>query len=80
MEEIIMIVKDVKYQKKKGFLYFMNKHIAWRPNDKIYFTVSLLYDDVNSEEINKRKDKIKLVMHDNRMIIFDFDSASLIDK
>jgi hypothetical protein len=43
---------------------------------KTYFTVSLFYDDISFEQINRKKNMIKLVMNDNKAFVFDFNSAS----
>ena len=48
LEEIIMVVENVKNKKIEGALYLMSERIAWMPKQKNIFTLSHLYVDIKS--------------------------------
>ena len=48
LEEIIMVVENVKNKKIEGALYLMSERIAWMPKQKNVFTLSHLYVDIKS--------------------------------
>jgi len=49
LEEIVMVVENVKHKKIEGALYLMNERIAWMPKQKSVFTVSHHYADIKSK-------------------------------
>lgn len=49
LEEIVMVVENVKHKKVEGALYLMNERIAWMPKQKNFFTVSHHYADIKSK-------------------------------
>jgi transcription initiation factor TFIIH subunit 1 len=48
LEEIKLVVENVKYKKIEGALYLMSERIAWMPKQKNAFTVSHNYVDIKS--------------------------------
>ena len=51
LEEIVMVVENVKNKKIEGALYLMSERIAWMPKQKSVFTVSHHYVDIKSKRI-----------------------------
>lgn len=49
LEEIVMVVENVKNKKIEGALYLMSERIAWMPKQKSVFTVSHHYVDIKSK-------------------------------
>lgn len=45
-EEVLLVVKRVRQRKQDGTLYLMAERIAWGPEGKDRFSVSLLYADI----------------------------------
>lgn len=51
LEEIKLVVENVKQKKMEGALYLMSERIAWMPKGKNTFTVSHYYVDIKSISI-----------------------------
>lgn len=50
LEEIKLVVENVKHKKMEGSLYVMSERIAWMPKGKSAFTTSHYYVDIKSRE------------------------------
>ncbi len=48
LEEIVLVVENVKNKKIEGSLYVMSERIAWMPKQKNVFTISHHYVDIKS--------------------------------
>ena len=48
LEEIVMVVENVKHKKDEGTLYLMSERIAWMQKQKNVFSVSHHYADIKS--------------------------------
>lgn len=49
LEEIKLMVENVKCKKMEGALYLMSERIAWMPKGKSNFSVSHHYVDIKSK-------------------------------
>lgn len=79
LEEIVMVVENVKHKKVEGALYLMNERIAWMPKQKNFFTVSHHYADIKTQKIStegKAKIQLQVVLHDDTSSTFHFISPS----
>ncbi len=50
LEEIVLVVENVKNKKIEGTLYVMSERVAWMPKQKNVFTISHHYVDIKSNE------------------------------
>lgn len=53
LEEIKLVVENVKHKKIEGSLYLMSERIAWMPKQKSAFTTSHHYVDIKSTNCQK---------------------------
>lgn len=75
LEEIVMVVENVKNKKIEGALYLMSERIAWMPKQKSVFTVSHHYVDIKTQKIStegKSKIQLQVVLHDDTSSTFHF--------
>ncbi|PVD33960.1 hypothetical protein C0Q70_05222 [Pomacea canaliculata] len=74
-EEVLLVIKHVRYKKTEGTLYMMGERMAWMLESKNVFSVSHLYADIKVQKISPdSKDKVQLqvVMHDGGASTFQF--------
>lgn len=45
-EEVLLVVSEVRHQKRDGSLFFMAERLAWQDDGKDVFTVSHFYADI----------------------------------
>lgn len=79
LEEIVMVVENVKNKKIEGALYLMSERIAWMPKQKNVFTISHHYVDIKTQKIStegKSKIQLQVVLHDDTSSTFHFMSPS----
>ncbi|XP_012674246.1 general transcription factor IIH subunit 1 [Clupea harengus] len=84
-EEVLLVVKRVRQRKQDGTLYLMAERIAWGPEGKDRFSVSLLYADIRCQKISpdgKAKIQLQLVLHTGDSTTFHFanESSALKDR
>ena len=51
LEEIVLVVENVKHKKIEGSLYLMSERIAWMPKQKNVFTISHHYVHIKSNQM-----------------------------
>lgn len=79
LEEIVMVVENVKNKKIEGALYLMSERIAWMPKQKNAFTISHHYVDIKTQKIStegKSKIQLQVVLHNDTSSTFHFMSPS----
>uniref|UniRef100_A0A4W3IAV8 General transcription factor IIH subunit 1 n=1 Tax=Callorhinchus milii TaxID=7868 RepID=A0A4W3IAV8_CALMI len=78
-EEVLLIVKKVRYKKQDGALYLMAERVAWTPEGKDRFVISHMYADIRCQKISpdgKAKVQLQLVLHTGDATNFHFTNES----
>lgn len=74
-EDVLLMVNDVRHKKTDGTIYLMSERIAWMPNGKDTFAISLKYSDIKMQKISpegKPKIQLQVVLNNNEATTFHF--------
>ncbi|GAB6025670.1 RNA polymerase II transcription factor B subunit 1 [Chamberlinius hualienensis] len=74
-EDVLLLVNNVRHQKKNGTLYLMDRRLAWIMDGKDVFSVSQNYSDIKTQKISpdgKAKVQLQIVLHDAGAATFHF--------
>lgn len=74
-EEVLLVVSEVRHQKRDGSLFFMAERLAWQDDGKDVFTVSHFYADIKQQKISAEsssKIQLQIVLHNGSSSKFQF--------
>ncbi|CAH8464895.1 unnamed protein product [Dicrocoelium dendriticum] len=74
-EDVLLMVKHVRYKKVDGTLYVNSGRIAWRNQTSDSFKISAAFEDVRVQRISpdqKEKVQLQLLMHSGESFTFHF--------
>uniref|UniRef100_A0A0X3PDI6 General transcription factor IIH subunit 1 n=1 Tax=Schistocephalus solidus TaxID=70667 RepID=A0A0X3PDI6_SCHSO len=74
-EDVLLMVKHVKYKKVDGTLYVNSGRVAWRNQTSDSFRISAPFEDIRLQRVSpdqKEKVQLQLLMHNNESFTFQF--------
>ncbi|VDN39716.1 unnamed protein product, partial [Dibothriocephalus latus] len=74
-EDVLLMVKHVKYKKVDGTLYVNSGRVAWRNQTSDSFRISAPFEDIRMQRVSpdqKEKVQLQLLMHNNESFTFQF--------
>ncbi|CAH8647813.1 unnamed protein product [Schistosoma bovis] len=74
-EDVLLMVKHVRYKKVDGTLYVNSGRVAWRNQTSDSFRISAKFEDIRIQRISpdqKEKVQLQLLMHSGESFTFQF--------
>ncbi|TPP61553.1 Transcription initiation factor TFIIH subunit 1 [Fasciola gigantica] len=74
-EDVLLMVKHVRYKKVDGTLYVNSGRLAWRNQTSDSFRISAAFEDIRVQRISpdqKEKVQLQLLMHNGESFTFQF--------
>ncbi|OON15126.1 TFIIH p62 subunit protein [Opisthorchis viverrini] len=74
-EDVLLMVKHVRYKKVDGTLYVNSGRVAWRNQTSDSFKISAAFEDIRVQRISpdqKEKVQLQLLMHNGESFTFQF--------
>lgn len=78
-EDVLLMVKHVRYKKVDGTLYVNSGRVAWRNQTSDSFRISAAFEDIRIQRISpdgKEKVQLQLLMHNGESFTFHFSDPS----
>lgn len=78
-EDVLLMVKHVRYKKVDGTLYVNTGRLAWRNQTSDSFRISAAFEDIRVQRISpdqKEKVQLQLLMHNGESFTFQFADPS----
>ncbi|KAF5405530.1 Transcription initiation factor TFIIH subunit 1 [Paragonimus heterotremus] len=78
-EDVLFMVKHVRYKKVDGTLYVNSGRVAWRNQTSDTFRISAAFEDIRVQRISpdqKEKVQLQLLMHNGESFTFQFSDPA----